>query len=534
MKKLFLALVLFIFLFGVARYFFPNHPTSNNLQSGDFFGENRHLLNPPDSVMASAGAHYQISAIGEFFLGKHYRSVWTMPVKAEVFHMDKIGGGLRMEKLGGGMQTTSLTLTDTAGHKWALRSLDKDPISVLSPFWRRTFVGSFVRDQVSATNPYAALVVAPLAEAIGVFHPSPKLVFVLPSDKDFRQHSHLFSNRLFLIEEKYTSKASLTKKFGPAKDLVDTEVVLQRRYKDTHHKIDQWAFARARLLDLLLSDWDRHEGQWDWAEYKQGTETWYKPIPKDRDQALCWYDDGVLPWLATRKFAARKFESFHPTFKDVYGLTINASFLDARALSEVSLADFRRIAREIQMALTDSVLQDAVRRLPPTVYNLVGQQTYDILRSRRQQLAKAADQYYHILAKEVIVAGSDGAERFLVQRLAQGKTVVEVYKINENGVNIGRNYSRTFFANETSQIHLHGLDGNDVFDIKGDVLVGSTVYVYGGKGKDQVLDKSSVQGWRKKTIVIDAKENIQIQKSPETEVQLKKDKVISLVRFRDK
>lgn len=534
MKKLFLALVLFIFLFGVARYFFPNHPASSTLQSGDFFGENRHLLNPPDSVTASAGAHYQISKLGEFFLGKHYRAVWATPVKAEVFHMDKIAGGLRMEKLGGGMQTTSLTLTDTAGHKWALRSLDKDPISVLSPFWRKTFVGSFVRDQVSATNPYAALVVAPLAEAIGVFHPSPKLVFVLPSDKDFRQHSHLFSNRLFLIEEKFTSKASLTKKFGAAKDLVGTEVVLQRRFQSTHHKIDQWAFVRARLLDLLLSDWDRHEGQWDWAEYKQGTETWYKPIPKDRDQALCWYDDGVLPWIATRKFAARKFESFHPTFRDVYGLTINASFLDARALSEVSLADFRRIAREIQADLSDSVLQQAVKQFPPAIYELVGQQTLDILKSRRQQLPRAADEYYHILAKEVIVAGSDEPERFLVQRLSQGRTVVEVFRVNENGANVSRNYSRTFFANETSKIHLHGLDGDDFFDIKGDVLVGSTIYMYGGKGNDQVIDKSSVQGWRKKSVVIDANGGVKIQKSAETDVQLQKNQVTSLVRFRDK
>ncbi|QHL87807.1 hypothetical protein GU926_10350 [Nibribacter ruber] len=534
MRKLFLALVFLILLFGVASYFFAHESAPSVLQSGDFFGENRHLQAMPDSVIASAGAHYQTSKIGEFFLGKHYRPVWAAQVKAKVFHMDEMAGGLRIEKLGGGMQTTSLTLTDSTGHRWALRSLDKDPISVLSPFWRKTFVGSFVRDQVSATNPYAALVVAPLAEALGIFHPTPRLVFVLPSDKSFKQYSELFSNRLFLIEEKYTSKASLTKKFGAATDLVETEDVLQRRYASPHHKIDQWAFARARLLDLLVSDWDRHEGQWDWAEYKQGTETWYKPIPKDRDQALCWYDDGLLPWLATRKFAARKFESFHPAFRDVFGLTINASFLDARALSEVSLADFRRIARELQMSLTDSVLQTAVRQLPPSVYDLVGQETYETLRIRRQQLAKVADEYYHILAKQVIVAGSDEPERFLVQRLAQGRTVVEVYRLNENGVNASKNYSRTFFASETSKIELHGLGGDDVFDIKGDVLVGSTLYVYGGKGVDVVTDNSSVEGWRKKTVVIDGKANVKVAKSEETDVQLSEGKIETLIRFRDK
>ena len=243
-------------------------------------------------------------------------------------------------------------------------------------------------------------------------------------------------------------------------------------------------------------------------------------MPKDRDQALCRYDDGLIPWLATRKFAARKFESFHPQYKDVFGLTINAAFLDARALPEVSLVDFKRLAREMQAALPDSVLRLAVRHFPEPVYELVGEETYQYLRSRLRRLPQAAEEYYKILAKEVAVVGSDERERFVVQRLNQGRTVVEVFRLGEGNLNGAKVYSRTLFANETETIKLYGLKGDDIFDVKGSAAKGSYVYIYGGGGADEVTDKSQVEGWRKKTVVIDDERGVLLQEGPSTESRL--------------
>lgn len=500
-RKVLVAVILGVLGYGLIRLFFPGNSSPAREPLAAMYGDDSILQRPPDSVMASAGPQYKLGKLGEFFLGKHYRSVWEVPVKAQVFHMSQMEGGLQIEKLGGGMQTTSLTLTDSLGRRFALRSLDKDPISVLPPFWRRTFVGDLVRDQVSATNPYAALVVAPLAEAAGVFHTWPRLVYVMPSDQEFKSYAEQFGNKLFLMEEKFTTKASLSQAFGDATDVLDTKDVLQRRYQASTHHIDQWAFAKARLLDLVISDWDRHEGQWDWAEYRQGKEVWYKPIPKDRDQALCRYDDGVIPWLASRRFAARKFESFHPQYNDVFGLTINAAFLDARALPEVTLIDFKRLARELQRALTDEVLQKAARQLPPPVYALVGDDTYQTLRSRVRLLPQAAEEYYKILAQEVSVVGSDEPERFVIKRLSQGRTAVEVYRLAPRSTNGARIYSRTFFATETQKIRLYGLGGDDVFEISGQVEEGITLTLWGGTGKNRVTDTSLVPGWRKKTVI---------------------------------
>src|SRR5207253_121207 len=110
---------------------------------------NRSSNGLPDSVVVSAGPHYARSAFGTFFLGQHNRKIWAVPVKAKVLYLNKAFGGLKIVEVGGGMQTLSFTLRDSIGRTYALRSVDKDPISVLSPFWRKTSASHFVRDQVS-------------------------------------------------------------------------------------------------------------------------------------------------------------------------------------------------------------------------------------------------------------------------------------------------------------------------------------------------------------------------------------------------
>lgn len=507
-----------LLLFAVIAFFFTDGPSDVYAPVPTFVKSNALSTDAPDSVVVSAGAHYARSGFAAFFLGEHNRAVWAQPVKAKIFRMKEQKGGLQITKLGGGMQTTSLTLSDSLGRMFALRSVDKNPIGVLPPFWRKTVAGSFVRDQISASNPYAALVVAPLAQAAKILHPTPQLVFVMPDDQDFEQYATLVGGQLFLMEEKFTTKASLSKKFGPASDLVSTQEMLDRHYTSGRHRIDQWAFARARLFDFLISDWDRHEGQWDWAEYRQQGDIWYKPVAKDRDQAFGRYNDGVLPWLATRKFAARKFQSFYPDYEDVRGLTINASFIDARALSEVSLADFRRLAHQLQQALPDSVLRNAVRQYPPEIYELMGEETFKILKARLKKLPQVAEEFYRILAEEVDVVGSDEPERFVVYRLSQGRTVVEVFRLTQNNLNGAKVYTRTFFAAETKKINLYGLGGNDVFELKGNAAQGSYVHVYGGPGLDQVTDKSTVNGWRKKTIVTDHRQGVDLKPGPKTKV----------------
>ncbi|MBF8961938.1 hypothetical protein I0P70_01660 [Pontibacter sp. FD36] len=465
-----------------------------------------------DSVTVMAGQHYKRTGFHNFFWGKHYRDVWATPVTVKVFDMKTAKGGLSIEKLGGGMQTTSLTLIDDNGFTYALRSLDKDPAGILPKFWRNTFVADVLRDQTSAINPYAAIVLPTMAEAAGIAHSKPELVYVLPNDTTFGQYSDRFQDGVFMIEEKYDSERTITPMLGDATDIAGSKKMLRKRFGDDDHFIDQREFARARLFDLFINDWDRHAGQWEWAVYDDGNNKHYRAIPKDRDNAFFKFDDGVITWLFSRKWAIRKFESFDPKYKDVYALMMNATFIDSRGLNELTLQDYQDLAAELQAALTDEVIERAVRQFPPKVYAQIGEQTIRTLKSRRDLLPQAAREFYMHLAKDPLVVGTDKEERFEVERLNDEETSVKVTRLSDDK----QVYHRVFKRSETKQISLYGLAEDDEFEVSGEVNKGIRVVIVGGRGEDEIKDKSRVNSWRRKTIVYDTKRGNEIEFGPET------------------
>ena len=471
-----------------------------------------------DTVLATAGRHYQHSAFHNFFLGKHYRALWAAPVRVAVLRPAQVvPGGLRFAKFGGGFQTVSATFKDQDKHEYALRSLDKQPYKTLPKVLRPTFVLQLIRDATSAANPYGALAVPPLAEAAGIPHAHPRLFYVPDDAPALGPAAARFGGKLVLLEEKFDGPENLTPAFGAAVDLVDSDDMLPARYAEQSHQIDQLAFARARLLDIWLNDWDRHQGQWQWAEYRQAGRTTYRPVPKDRDQVFFRFDDGVLPWLVSR--FVPKFRTFKPHYESIKGTVRNAHFLDSRALTEVTRRQFQQLAAELQAQLTDSVIAAGVRRFPAAAYALEGPRTAATLRARRAGLPAAADTYYLLLAREVTVAGTDEAERFVVERLTDSTTAVSVYA-RPTGNQVTRRgeplYHRVFRTAETRRIRLYGLRGEDEFIVRGAVGRGIRVDIYGGPGADEVVDSSQVARGGHKTYYYDTKRGNNFTPGPTT------------------
>ncbi len=40
--------------------------------------------------------------------------------------------------------------------------------------------------------------------------------------------------------------------------------MLEQLRSDNDNRVKPDAFAKARLFDMIIGDWDRHEGQWRW------------------------------------------------------------------------------------------------------------------------------------------------------------------------------------------------------------------------------------------------------------------------------
>ena len=443
-----------------------------------------------DSITGTAGRQYnEHGGLYRAWLGKHYRRVWAAPVRVPVLDLATAApGGLTPDHMGGGYQSISLTLTDPAGREYALRALDKEPSKTLPKALRSTFLLNAVRDATSAANPYAALTVPPLAAAAGVPHSHPRLVYIRPDATNLGEGSARFQGKLAQLEEKFEGPADLTPDLAGARTALDSDDMLENIYKSPAYRIDQPEFLRARLLDLLIGDWDRHEGQWQWAEYAlPDGQVRYRGIPKDRDQVYYRFDDGVVPWVAAHLIAP-KFQTFGPKYGNMVGLVAQAEFIDQRGLLRLTRADFQRTARDLQTRLTDAVLDSAARRLPPAVYALEGELLRRNLRARRDKLPAAAEKFYEVLARRPVLGGSERGDRFVVRR-GPDSTTVAIYSPRTGPPVPGDSlrYRRTFYSAETKRITLEGIDGTDVFEVHSTSGRGIKLAIYGGKDDDAVL-----------------------------------------------
>ena len=440
-----------------------------------------------DSVWATAGSHYnRHGQLHRLVMGPHHRAVWAAPVRVPVLRLGTAvppAGPLTPTKLGGGFQSTSLTLAAADGRLFVIRSLDKDPSRIMPELLQKTFLSNVLRDGTSAGIPYGALVVPTLSQQLGVPHTHPR-IFYVPLEADnlgSAEANERLRGKLVLLEEKYDGEQVRSALLPEARKFISDEKMRAHLYADPRNRPDQLALLRARLLDVLIGDWDRHSGQWQWGELPNPARpggTLFVAVPKDRDQVFFRMSDGAVPWLMTRKFFVRHLVTFKHDFHDVVALTGQGRYVDQRGLNALSRRDFAAAASYAQAHLPDSALARAVRQLPPAVYALEGPRLLSDLQNRRDHLPQLAQKYYALKAERPVVAGTELPDHFAVARTPDS-TTVRVYNRTLGADSLF--YQRTFYTRETNRLTLEGLGSNDVFDLSGH---GLKIVIHAGAGAD--------------------------------------------------
>ena len=444
------------------------------------------------SVRVRASEQYHAGTVKKSLLGENYRSAWSQEIEVPVFDLGSEKGGLDILQKGGGQQTLSLRLADSLGHEYVLRSVEKFPDAAIPEMLRETFAQDLVQDQISASHPYAALVVAPMAEAIGLYHTNPRLVYI-PDDPRLGPYRRLFANTLALFEERPDEDWSEANFFGNSENIISTAKVIEKLVDDNDRRVDEKFVLKNRLFDLIIGDWDRHDDQWRWAETEVGKDDVYKPIPRDRDQTF-FVNEGMLAKLWSRKWALPKFEGFDEEIRWPSGLSFNARHFDRTFLTGLSRETWIETATNLKQSLTDAIIESSLRKWPEPIFELHGEEIIRKLKSRRDKIVSYALSHYEFLAREVDVVGSDKMEAFLVERLPGGNVHVKVYKTTKKGERTKKMYDRIFIKSETKEIRLYGFNGEDVFEISGSANASIPVRVIGGDGQDLLMDSSKVSG----------------------------------------
>ncbi len=427
-----------------------------------------------DSIQVAVAPNYNnVGKFHRFLFGENYRKTWAAPVKIRVFNIQQEKGGLKIVKLGGGMQTRSLRLEDNAGRQYVLRTLQKYPERALPANLKETIAKDILQDQVTTANPFAALTVPPLANALNIPHMNPEAVYVA-DDPGLGEYRKDFANQVFLFEERIPDESEKS---------VNTDKLIKNLQKDNDELIDQKIVLRARLLDMLLGDWDRHEDQWRWDKTKTGKQVLYTPIPRDRDQVY-YQTSGIFPWIVSHQWLKSKFQPYKDEIRDINGWNFNARYFDRSFLNALSQQDWEEQIAYVQQHLPDSLVYRAMKRMPPSVYEISGKQLAETFIQRRNRLAKQAIDYYQFISIYVDIPASDKHEKLVLDYRENGEIAVTIYKTKKEGNVEGIIYQRTFVPQVTKEIRLYGYGGNNAFEVKGQQKSNIKVRLIGGQDSD--------------------------------------------------
>ncbi|WP_372746114.1 metallophosphoesterase [Lutibacter sp.] len=447
----------------------------------------------PKTVNASIYTEKEVSK-GSVYLslwGKHYRKYYGIKITAPTVSLDTLFGGLTPIKTGGGHQSKSLRLEDKNGKQFVMRALRKSATQYLQAvaFKNQYVEGQFddtlteelLLDIYTTSHPYAPFTIGTLADAIDVYHTNPTLYYV-PKQNALSYFNEEFGNELYMIEE-HASDNHTIKSFGYSKELIGTDDLLKNLRKSDDYQVDEDAYIRARLFDMLIGDWDRHQDQWRWATFKNGNKITYKPVPRDRDQAFSKNDGLILGFLTRAIPALKHMQVFDTNMRNVKWFNLEPYPIDMALINKADYKNWEAQVQLIQQNITPEIIDEAFKNFPKEVQDKTIATIKRKLEGRLKILPKIAKTYYKHLSKYAVIKGNDKDNLFEIERLPNGKTTVRVFNIkdDEKGTEI---FNKTFSKKETSEIWVYGLDDEDVFKVTGIKNNIIPVRIIGGQNND--------------------------------------------------
>lgn len=406
-------------------------------------------------TMPASHRYSRLTPLKWLFLGENYREEWSKPVNMPVFHLLSTKGGFEIERLGGGEQTKKLHLIQRqTGKAWELRSIDKNVTKAMPSGLQKTFAQRIVQDQISASFPYGLPIVFYLSEKAGIKAPDPVLFFV-PDDLALGKYRNTFAEKVCYL---------LPKTPFSDKPVFSTDSMNRLLRLDNFYQIDQKQVLNCRLMDILVADWDRHNGQWTWEAGDSLNSVFFKAIPEDRDQAF-FRAHGLLPWIV-RYSAMPQLAGFTPGLNNIKELSRKSWNFDKEFLNGLDKKDWEEVIRNFKASLTDTEIKEAVRLMPPEIFKITGKEFEEILISRKNDLLKNGLRYYEFLSESVQIRSTLKPEIFIIRKQGDETSVTVLRKQDRNII-----YNRKFHKGITSEIKITDIDSDDEVQENGNTTI---------------------------------------------------------------
>jgi hypothetical protein len=345
-----------------------------------------------------------------------------------------------------------------------------------------------------------------LSQAAGLWTVHERMV-VMPDDPRLGEYRAEFAGMVGMFFEFPQPASSQHPGFHDATQIISHKELYERLPESPDTQVATEEFLRARLFDIFIGDFDRHKKQWRWAQVP-GDSRWH-PIPEDRDMAFVRYD-GAGPRIASIYIPI--LQDYGPKYPFMKGLTFHGWEQDRWLLPKLSWPVWEKVATDMQARLTDEVIEEAIRALPPEYVELDGDRLRESVRGRRDRLLEGARAYYEHLAGQVDIQATNAAERVDATWGEDGSIEVVVNRVDAPA-GATPIFSRRFSKDETGDLRVYLRDGDDRVTVVGEPGC-IKLRLIAGRGNKSVDDSRAGD-----TIIYDELDNVAVERGDGTYVE---------------
>ncbi|MAZ73623.1 MAG: phosphoesterase [Flavobacteriaceae bacterium] len=439
--------------------------------------------------------------------GKKYKDAYATPITARVGNLDSLYGGLEVVRTSNSSDYKNLLLQDKSGNLYNMRALQKQALKVIdkksvlknenpenqdiddpqkSDFIAPETYGS---EFYTAAHPYAIMAIPTLADSINIFNNKPNL-FYIPKQRALKNYNVDYGDELYYISVAPSENNEGDRIFRYARDIETTDDILLKLRKANNVKIDEETYIKTRLFDMLIGDWDREPDHWRWAlYYTKGNDSVYVPIARNRDDAFASLDGDILDVARSIFGSSNQRHIYTENLTDFKWFNSEGVILDRALLQRSSITQWKYIAEVIQSQVTDEVIDFAFESVPPESRGEALDEIINTLKARRDNLLSIAESYYKYLNKLRTVAGTNGRNYFEITRMPDNSVIVKEFDYS-TGQKGKLEKEITYYEDQTKQLWIFGLDGEDVFEVTGEGKGTMLLRLIGGQDKDSYAIKN--------------------------------------------
>lgn len=419
------------------------------------------------------------SKIYNWLWGEHYRELYTIPVNVPVMNFNTFMGGLDFVQQAPNFH--GLLLVNQQNQYVLLRPLGGATSFLGSDFFqemynkkdfKNTYMDEFIADAYTIINPYTFIVADHLAKASDLISIDSK-IYYLPknSTRDTVADGSSIQEKLVAVIDIPNLDKS---------NIHTTSDLLEKLRLTKENEVDQDAYIRERMLDMLIGDWNKIPENWNWWSVSKGDSMIFEPIVIDRNHAFTKVD-GMMFKQMLNVLTLGFIINYDSTLskKNIKKLNTLGFPLDMAVTSQSDQSRWIKQARYLQQTLTDSVIDQSFKLLPEDIQSTETDLIREKLKDRRDTLETIARKYYKQLQRTPVLTGSDQNDRIVVKRYGRDSVQICMYNPQNKPV-----FDQRYSQKDTKEIWLYSLQGNDTFHVEGKAKKEIPVYLISGKGEN--------------------------------------------------